>query len=103
MSAAIDRSSTYRSASVQPRRRVFMLVCLYRIACGILLLSVAFAADVRQLSAPQASLLLPACIAYLGFGFLCVATADRMQRAPMLWLLVVLIGDLGFLVPVLLN
>jgi hypothetical protein len=73
-------------AAAAPRRRVFLLVCLYRIACGILLLSVAFATDARSLSRPQGGLLLPRCIAYLGFGFLCVAAADRMQRAPMLWL-----------------
>jgi len=102
MSAIADRSPSIR-ASTAPRRRVFLLVCMYRIACGILLLTVAYASDVRWLPAPQGTLLLPACIAYIGFGFLCVAIADRMRRLPMPWLLAVLIGDLAFLVPVLLK
>ena len=111
MSAALDRSSSYRSASAQPRRRVYLLVCLYRIACGILLLSVVYATDTRTapllqgnwLPPLQGGLLLTICLAYLGFGFFCVAAADRMNRAPGGWLLVVLIGDLLFLVPVLLK
>src|SRR5258706_3203350 len=102
MSAAADRITAVR-ASVAPRRRVFVLNCLYRIACGILLLSVAYAADPRSFSTLQSGLILPACIAYLGFGFLCVAIADRMLRAPLLWLLIVLAGDLAFLLPVLLK
>ncbi|MEP6702416.1 MAG: ATP-binding protein [Betaproteobacteria bacterium] len=102
MSAAVERAPSIRMSSA-PRRRVFVLVCLYRIACGILLLSVAYATDVHVLPSTLGSLLLPACIAYLGFGFLCVAAADRMQRAPVWWLLLVLAGDLAFLVPVLLK
>src|SRR5258706_6940722 len=102
MTAIADRAPQIRH-SAGPRRRVFVLVCLYRIACGILLLSVAYATDVRAFANPQIGLLLPACIAYLGFGFLCVAAADRMLRAPVLWLLAVQFGDLAFLVPVLLK
>ena len=111
MSAALDRSSSFRSASAQPRRRVYLLVCLYRIACGILLLSVVYATDTRTapllqgnwLPLLQGGLLLTICLAYLGFGFFCVAAADRMNRAPGGWLLIVLLGDLLFLVPVLLK
>ena len=84
MTAVAERTPSIRF-STAPRRRIFLLVCLYRIACGILLLSVAYATDARTLPMPLAWLVLPACIAYLGFGFLCVAAADRIQRAPMLW------------------
>ena len=113
MSAAVDRSSSYRSAavSVQPRRRVYLLVCLYRIACGILLLSVVYATDTRTIPLLQGNwmpllqggLLLTICLAYLGFGFFCVAAADRMNRSPGGWLMIVLLGDLLFLIPVLLK
>ena len=110
MSAAVDRSSFFRSQSSAPRR-VYLLVCLYRIACGILLLSVVYATDTRTIPLFQGSwlpllqggLLLTICLAYLGFGFFCVAAADRMQRSPGSWLMIVLIGDLIFLVPVLLK
>ena len=111
MSALADRSGALRAAQSMPRRRVFLLVCLYRIACGILLLSVVYATDTRTvpllqgnwLPALQGGLLLTICLAYLGFGFFCVAAADRMNRAPGGWLLIVLLGDLLFLVPVLLK
>src|SRR6188768_964110 len=111
MSAALDRSSSFRAASVSPRRRVYLLVCLYRIACGILLLTVVYATDTRTLPLLQGNwlpllqggLLLTICLAYLGFGFFCVAAADRMQRSPGGWLMVVLIGDLAFLIPVLIK
>ena len=102
MTAVAERSPSIRF-STAPRRRIFLLVCLYRIACGILLLSVAYATDVRTLPMPFAAIVLPVCIAYLGFGFLCVAAADRMQRTPMPWLFLFLVGDLAFLVPVLLK
>jgi two-component system sensor histidine kinase PilS (NtrC family) len=100
VSAAAERLPPIRQ-SAAPRRRVFLLVCLYRIACGILLLSVAYATDLRPFPTQAGGLLLPACIAYLGFGFLCVAAADRTQRSPLLWLLIVQLGDLAFLVPLL--
>jgi two-component system sensor histidine kinase PilS (NtrC family) len=111
MSAAADRSAPFRSGSAAPRRRVYLLVCLYRIACGILLLSVVYATDASspallQGSPPplfQGGLLLTICLAYLGFAFFCVAAADRMQSAPGGWLLLVLLGDLAFLIPVLLK
>lgn len=111
MSAATDRSSSFRSVSTAPRRRVYLLVCLYRIACGILLLSVVYATDTRTVPLLQGSwlqlwqggLLLTICLAYLGFGFFCVAAADRIQRSPGSWLMIVLLGDLLFLVPVLLK
>ena len=38
MSALADRSASSRSGSVAPRRRVYLLVCLYRIAAGITLM-----------------------------------------------------------------
>ena len=111
MSALADRSASSRSVSVAPRRRVYLLVCLYRIACGILLLSVVVATDTRSLpilvgnwsALFQGGLLLTICVAYLGFGFFCVAAADRMQRSAGGWLLLVLLGDLAFLVPLLLQ
>jgi two-component system sensor histidine kinase PilS (NtrC family) len=104
MTAVAQRAGQpFRQSAAAPRRRVFLLVCLYRIACGILLLSVVYAADLRTLPIPQSGLLLPGCIAYLGFGFLCVAAADRMQRAPLAWLIAVQLGDLAFLMPLLLK
>jgi two-component system, NtrC family, sensor histidine kinase PilS len=111
MSTIADRSAPSRSGLAAPRRRVYLLVCLYRIACGILLLSVVFATDTGSLpplqgSGPspfQGGLLLTVCIAYLGFGFFCVAAADRMQKSPAVWLLLALLGDLVFLIPVLLQ
>ena len=101
MSAAADWSADSRSAAGLPRRRVFLLVCLYRIACGILLLSLVATTDMRTQPTVLGGLLLPVCIAYLGFGFFWVAIADRMQRTPNLWLLLALLGDLAFLVPIL--
>lgn len=111
MSATADRSAPFRSGSAAPRRRVYLLVCLYRIACGILLLSVVYATDTssppplqgNMLAQVQGGLLLTVCLAYLGFAFFCVAAADRMQQSPGGWLLLVLLGDLAFLVPVLLQ
>src|SRR5258708_40183656 len=47
--------------------------------------------------------MVPTCTTYLGFVFLCVASAHRMQRAPLLWILGVLIGELSFLLPVILK
>ena len=49
MSAIADRSALSRSGYAAPRRRVYLLVCLYRIACGILLLSAVYATDTRSL------------------------------------------------------
>lgn len=111
MSAIADRSAPFRSGSAAPRRRVYLLVCLYRIACGILLLSVVYATDTsshpllqgNMLAQFQGGLLLTVCLVYLGFGFFCVAAVDRMQKSPGGWLLLVLLGDLAFLVPVLLK
>ena len=113
MSAIADRSASTRAGAAAPRRRVYLLVCLYRIACGILLLSVVYATDARSLPAfvvqgnllPlfQGGVLLTICLAYLGFGFFCVAAAERMQRSPAGWLLLVLLGDLVFLIPILLQ
>lgn len=111
MSAIADRSAPFRLGSAAPRRRVYLLVCLYRIACGILLLSVVYATDTSSvallqgtsLAQFQGGLLLAVCLAYLGFGFFCVAAADRMQQSPGGWLLLMLLGDLAFLVPVLLK
>ena len=110
MSAAADRSASSHSGSAAPRRRVYLLVSLYRIACGILLLSVVYATDTRSLQLQgdllplfQGGLLLTVCVAYIAFGFFCVAAADRMQKAPGGWLLLVLLGDMAFLMPVLLK
>ncbi len=103
MSALADRSGSIRSTPSMPRRRVFLLVCLYRIACGILLLSVAYATDTKYLPLLQSGLLLTVCVTYLGFGFFCVAVVDRMQKSPGIWLLLALIGDLAFLLPVLVK
>src|SRR3954470_17335481 len=97
MSALADRSGILRSAPSMPRRRVFLLVCLYRIACGVLLLSVGYATDAKYLPLLQGGLLLTVCVTYLGFGFFCVAVVGRMQRSPGIWLLLALIGDLTFL------
>jgi two-component system, NtrC family, sensor histidine kinase PilS len=110
MSAAADRSASSHSGSAAPRRRVYLLVSLYRIACGILLLSVVYATDTQSLPLQgdllplfQGGLLLTVCVAYIAFGFFCVAAADWMQKAPGGWLLLVLLGDLAFLIPVLLQ
>ncbi|MEO8133233.1 MAG: HAMP domain-containing sensor histidine kinase [Betaproteobacteria bacterium] len=103
MSALADRSGVIRVSPSMPRRRVFLLVCLYRIACGILLLSVAYAADSKYLPMVQGGVLLTVCVTYLGFAFFCVAVVDRMQKSPGPWLLLALIGDLAFLLPVLVK
>ena len=111
MSGAAATSESFNPGPAAPRRRVYLLVCLYRIACGILLLSVVYATDLRSLpllqgylpQVFQGGLLLAGCVAYLGFGFFCVVAADRMQEAPGGGLLLVLLGDLAFLVPVLLT
>jgi hypothetical protein len=79
MSALADRSASSRSGSVAPRRRVYLLVCLYRIACGILLLSFVLATDTRSLpilagnwsALFQGGLLLTICVAYLGWVLFC--------------------------------
>lgn len=92
-----------RSGSAAPLRRVYLLVCTYRIACGVLLLSVAYATDRRLGPFLQGDVLLTVCLTYLAFGIFCVAVADRMQKAPGGWLLLILLGDLAFLIPMLLQ
>ncbi len=107
MATSVERSTSFRSGSTAPRRRVFLLVCIYRIACGILLLSVVYATDSQSLpwlqgawsSLPQGGLLLTLCLAYLAFGFFCVAAAERMQKAPAGWLLLVVLLLGGAIMP----